>query len=426
MDISSDLGSVGRERLQKKTLWVLFVASAAARAGLSLVFAVAALLVEQILGSEQWTGSALAVATAGTAISSTQLSTLMNRHGRRRGMVVGFLLAAIGCAIAGIGGQLSMIVLLLGGLFLVGVGLAATSLARYAAADLAQPLNKAKAISSVVFASTVGAVIGPSLAGPSDWLGGGLGLEELVGAFLFGGFFFIVAATVTWLFLRPDPLVVSGGLQPKDSMDQPSLTDGFRALTSSRPTLLAVAGLSISTAVMVMVMAMTPVHMVAHDHRLEDVGWVISVHTAGMFAFAPIAGYASDKIGRRATLAMASGLLVFATTLTALAGDAPLALMFAGLFLLGLGWSFGFVAASALLSESIVDPAKRIAAQGSADFVAATASGVSALASGFVVSMAGYHILSMIGTSLAGLLGVFVVLERKNSASSPRDAVQTA
>ena len=88
---------------------------------------------------------------------------------------------------------------------------------------------------------------------------------------------------------------------------------------------------------------------------------------------------------------------------TALAGEAPEALMFPGLYLLGLGWSFAMVAGSALLSES-VPTEHRVAVQGAADLTAGVVSGVAALASGVVLDMAGFHILSLVGLVGAGLL----------------------
>ena len=139
------------EAIQRQTLLTLFIASSIGRAGLAAVFAVASLLIEDILGDETWTGSAIAAATAGTAVGSFVLSTLMDGRGRRFGISLGFLLAFLGCLLAIIGGEFASIAVLLAGLTLVGVGLAAVSLARYAAADLAEPSAKAKAISLVVF-----------------------------------------------------------------------------------------------------------------------------------------------------------------------------------------------------------------------------------------------------------------------------------
>jgi MFS family permease len=150
-------------------------------------------------------------------------------------------------------------------------------------------------------------------------------------------------------------------------------------------------------------MAMTPLHMRAHGHEVGIIGLVISAHTAGMYAFAPLAGWAADRFGRVQAISLGAAVLVAATAMTALAGEAPALLMFPGLYLLGLGWSFGMVAGSALLTESI--PAEeRVSAQGAADLMAAIVSGVAALASGLVLDMAGFHILSMIGILASGIM----------------------
>ena len=105
------------------------------------------------------------------------------------------------------------------------------------------------------------------------------------------------------------------------------------------------------------------------------------------------------------SIVLAGFTLAFATTLTALAGEAPKILMFPGLYLLGLGWSFGIVAGSALLTESVGE-GDRVAVQGAADVAMNLASGIGALASGVVVDMAGFHVLSMVGiVAAAALMG---------------------
>ena len=122
-----------------------------------------------------------------------------------------------------------------------------------------------------------------------------------------------------------------------------------------------------------------------------------------MFALAPFAGWISDRFGRTPTIALGGATLVAATALTALAGEAPEELMFPGLFLLGLGWSFTIVAGSALLTES-VEVSDRVAVQGAADMATNVASGSGALLSGVVLSMSGFHTLSFVAMTAAGLL----------------------
>ncbi|MFV0256857.1 MAG: MFS transporter [Acidimicrobiales bacterium] len=384
-------------RLQRRTLTVLFASVILGRASMTIGFAVAALLIQELLGSGTWAGASTAAVTIGTAFSASMLSNYMYRNGRRPGLALGYLAASAGALIAVAGGQSRLLPVYILGLAFVGVGQGGTNLARYAAADLARPEHRGQAISWVVFASTVGAVGGPALVGPGSDLAVQFGLNELVGPFLLSAVFFAGAALVVWLALRPDPLRVSGGLRPASPMERRrGFSDGLAAIRAEPLAIAAVVGLTLSQAVMVMVMAMTPLHMRDHGQGLDLVGYILSVHTAGMFAFAPVAGWASDRFSRVVSLLAAGVMLVGATVLTALAGDSPLILMFPGLFLLGLGWSFGIVAASALITD-VVPADDQVAAQGSADLITSFASGLGALASGMVFTIAGFPVLSLVG-----------------------------
>ncbi len=261
----------------------------------------------------------------------------------------------------------------------------------------------------MVFASTIGAVGGPALAGIAGDLGERYGYDELVGPFGFAAIFFILGGLVIQFGLRPDPLVVSGGTVVDTTKEKASFRRSMNVIMASPTARLALIGLVISQAVMVMVMAMTPLHMKEHGHSVGLVGWVLSAHTAGMFAFAPLAGWVSDRFGRVLAILVGGGVLVAATVMTALAGEAPALLMFPGLYLLGLGWSFGMVASSALLTESV--PAEdQVAAQGAADLVTSFTSGAGALGSGLVFTMAGFHILSGVGIVASGMMVVAAMM----------------
>ncbi|MEM9652464.1 MAG: MFS transporter [Actinomycetota bacterium] len=389
--------------VQRRTLGVLFAGAVFARGAISLSFAVAVLLIEDMLGSSRWAGMSTVAITVGTALSAAMLSSFMDRRGRRPGLTLGYVLATAGGALALFSAEQQYIVLFLIGMVLIGMGAGTSNLARYAAADLATPETKAKAISFIVFASTVGAVGGPILVGLADDIGQDFGLRENVGPNALTGLFFGLAAIVMYVALRPDPLVLIDGLRKPSDDKKTGFVATLRLLWSHPSARVALLALVIAQAVMVGVMAMTPLHMRAHGHEVGMIGLVISAHTAGMYAFAPLAGWAADRFGRVATISLGAAVLIVATALTALAGEAPALLMFPGLYLLGLGWSFGMVAGSALLTESV--PAEeRVSAQGVADLMAAIVSGVAALASGLVLDMAGFHILSMIGILASGIM----------------------
>jgi MFS family permease len=149
---------------------------------------------------------------------------------------------------------------------------------------------------------------------------------------------------------------------------------------------------------MVGVMAMTPVHILgaghSEAHTLRIVGVVLSVHIAGMFAFAPVTGWLTDRWGRRPVILTGVALLLAACAVAGTAGHHSGQLS-AGLFLLGLGWSATMVAGSTLLSESVPEPV-RPSAQGLSDLVMGLAGASAGAVSGLVVSWSGYPTLNML------------------------------
>lgn len=396
-----------RSQVQSRTLRVLWVSSVFSRGAVSMVFAVAVLALKDLLGADTWAGLSTTSTTVGSALAAGMLAGYMQRNGRTSGLSIGLMTAVVGCVLCVIAIEGELLLVFLLGMVLIGVGSGTANLSRYAAADLAGPERRSRDISTVVFASTFGAVLFPLFVGPVNSLAADLGLNERSGGMAFGGISMVIGAVAIFAFMRPDPLVVAGGITDKATAKATAVP--FRqaarvALAQPLPR-LAFITLVVSQAVMVMVMAMTPLHMEAHGHGDGVVGQIISAHTLGMFAFAPLAGWMSDRFGRVPIIVLAGFTLAFATTLTALAGEAPKILMFPGLYLLGLGWSFGIVAGSALLTESVGE-GDRVAVQGAADVAMNLASGIGALASGVVVDMAGFHVLSMVGiVAAAALMG---------------------
>lgn len=389
------------------------------------MFPVSVLAISDLLGSSTFAGLSTGASTVGSAISAGALASYMQRKGRTPGLSLGFGVAAVGGLLAIVAIQAASLAVFLVAMVLVGVGSGTANLSRYAAADLSSVERRSRDISTVIFASTFGAVLFPLFIGVAGSVAASISLDENAGGFAMGIGLFVVAAAATWLLMRPDPLVVAGGIVPRvaDRRQRKAETVGFReaiGISWSLPLArLALVALVVSQAVMVMVMAMTPLHMKAHGHSTGVVGAVISTHTAGMFAFAPVAGWCSDRFGRLPTIGVGGLMLIAATALTALAGEAPRLLMFPGLFLLGLGWSFGIVAASALLTESVEDQ-DRVAVQGAADLATNIASGSGALASGIVLDMAGFHILSMVGMAAAGGLLVHAFFENRLDSAQLR------
>ena len=398
--------------IQKRTLRVLIAGQIAGSAALSAAVTVGAFVVQDILGQKTpWGGIASATVTIGTAFMAQLLSRLMLRQGRRRGLMLGYALALVGGLIAGVGVERQSLAIFLFGLFLFGNGQSANLLSRYAATDLARAENRGAAMSRILFASTFGAVFGPILIRPAEHLGQSLfGWNLYTGPWVFSGLFFITSFVNAALRLKPDPLVVSGGIalrkSASSSVTQDKRLSVFQFLSGSPKTRLAFYAMVISHVTMVAVMTMTPVHLREHGHETVS-AYIISLHIAGMYAFSPLVGRFSDRHGRLNTLLVGCLILMLSTIMSALAGSNP-AVFFPSLWLLGVGWSFGLIGSSSLLVDSVpID--YRVKVQGSADVAMSLFGGVAGFSSGFIRKAWGFPWLSMLGTIIVlFLLGLLL------------------
>jgi MFS family permease len=217
----------------------------------------------------------------------------------------------------------------------------------------------------------------------------------------------VAAAIVIAVRLRPDPLLLAreaAGNAP----DPPHGTAWGRAVAAARerPVIaFAVLGMACAHAAMVGIMVMTPLHM-EHGHaELRVIGFVISLHVLGMFAFSPLVGILADRTSRAAVLVEGAVILLVAMVLCALAPEGSSWQIFAGLFLLGLGWSFATVAASTLIAQH-APLESRTDVQGAADLVMGlTAAGAGGLA-GVVVGLWGYPELAVCAIGLVALVAI--------------------
>lgn len=402
------VGGVGidddeRDAIQRTVLSALTTGQIVGGAAMASSVTVGALVVTDMLGATSaWAGISTATVTTGTAFASQVLSRRMRRAGRRPGLQIGYSGALIGAVIAAIGVEFRLLPLFLAGLFVFGNGQASNLLARYAAADLARPEQRSRAIGRVVFAQTFGAVAGPLTIGPAERLGQSFGLEKYTGPWLVAGVLFALAVVNTSIRLRPDPLVVAGGVTPAGSGEKlPPIAASLRLIMASPRARLALLAMMVSQFVMVAEMAMTPVHMKLHGY--EDLSpYVVSVHVAGMFAFAPLVGRFADRVGRVQSILLGGAILVLAGVIAALSGHNHL-LLFPSMWALGVGWNFGMIGGSTLLTESFAI-GQRVQVQGTADLMMSFCGGVAGLAAGFIRKAIGFHMLANLGDVFAVIM----------------------
>ncbi|MEV5609200.1 MFS transporter [Streptomyces sp. NPDC052225] len=409
-DASSDDGRV--EALQRRTQRVLVASQILGGLGTATGIALAAVLAKKVSGDEALSGLASTASVAGTAILSVPLAALMNARGRRAGLVLAYLIGTVGAVVTVLGAAAGSFPLLLIGLAGFGAASSANLQARYAAADLAAPDRRARAISTVVWATTIGAVLGPNIAAPAGRSVAGLGIPEESGPFVWAAGVFLMSAVLVHVLLRPDPLLTARAMAPAEEQSPAarSLRAGFAAVSASPRARLALVTVAVSHTAMVSVMSMTPVDLEHHGADIELIGLVISGHIAGMYAFSPVMGRLADRFGRLTVIGLAVGLLACAAMLAGTAGGSH-ARSAAGLFVLGLGWSAGLVAGSALLTDS-VPQAARAAAQGLSDLTTSLAAGIGGATAGLVVATASYAWLNLAAACLLVPLGALALFTR--------------
>jgi MFS family permease len=402
---------VDRPALQRRTLVTLRFAQVPSQAAVAGMVAVVALQVNELLDSDRLAGTGSAAFTLGSALVAVPLSGFMRRNGRRPGLVRAWTAASFGALLAALGGQIGSFPVFIVGMLMFGSGQAAALQGRFVAADLASDDQRSRAIGSVVWVGTLGAAFGPLLTPWERRVAEGVGLEPLIGPFLFAAMFFAISGTVVGVWLRPDPLIAAGQVDPHAQRVRPMRQVRKAAgVVATRPLArLGLVSMVVSQTAMVAVMTMTPPYMKDHDHS-DLSAYVIALHIVGMYGFSPFVGRIVERIGRPASIMVGSVVLGAGTTISVAIGySAPM--VFLGLFLLGVGWSFGLVAGSTLLTESVPAP-ERVEVQGAGDLLMSLFGGAAAFSSGFVKQSFGYGTLAYAGTLLAGVLLVYTMSSR--------------
>ena len=372
-----------------RSVAALFAGVGFSATGFIAIVTVTPLVAEDLLASARWSGLPSSLAIVGTAAGTTWLSSVMARHGRRRGLLLGYFTAGLAAGLAGAFAGMGSFPLFALAIFGLGAGYGASRLSRYAAADLYEPEHRARAIGWVVWAGTIGSVFGPNLLEPMRALAASAGLPEVVGPFLLASAAMSAAGVVLLAVLPAD----SFRAEPKRA---PSA--GLAPLREPGAA-VALTALVIGQVVMILIMTMTPVHVRGEGGGLSAIGLVIASHTFGMYALSPLSGYVSDRLGQRPTIVAAGIVLVASGIVSARAGSST-ELLALGLFLLGWGWNLGFVAASALLTDSVAAD-QRMRVQGFADSVVWTSAALAGLSSGVILSAFGYVMLCLLGAALS-------------------------
>ncbi|QHE72769.1 MFS transporter [Rhodococcus sp. WAY2] len=385
---------------QRRTLAVLVGAQVLSGAGLAAGITVGALLAQDMLETTGLAGLPSAMFTIGSAAAAVTVGRISQRLGRRTGLALGYAAGALGSLGVVAAAVIDNLALLFIALFVYGAGTATNLQARYAGADLASAHHRGRAVSTVLVATTVGAVVGPNLVTVMGNLATRWGIPALSGPFLLSAAAYALAALVLWVLLRPDPLLLARTLAADEIAPAAHETAPAAARTWSPAVVLGATVMVVTQLVMVAIMTMTPIHMQHHGHSVGAAGMVIAVHVGAMYLPSPLSGLLVDRLGPRPVAAAAALTLLAAgiTAATVPASSVPgLAL---ALGLLGLGWNLGLVSGTTIITDE-VPLATRARTQGTVDLCIAVAGAGGGLTSGMIVAATDYTVLAVTGGVIA-------------------------
>ncbi len=357
----------------RRNVRVLVAAQAILGAQMPVNFVLGGLLGKVLAPSACLATLPISVIVLGSMISAPLLANFMQVHGRKAGFMLGALGGAAGAVLVVLAIFERSFALMLAGSALTGIYMSAQGFYRFAATDTASDSYRPRAVSWVMAGGLLSAIIGP----------------QIVNLFTDAADIPFLGAYLAVIVLNLAGMTLFLGLDiPKPPAPKPGDARGrTRAELLADPRILvAMICAMVSYALMNLVMTSTPLAVVGCGFATEDASHVVSAHVLAMFAPSFFTGRLINRFG--APRIIAAGLaILFAAGVVALSG-VELTHFFGALILLGLGWNFGYIGATALLTASH-SPAERARVQGMNDFAVFGMVTVASLASGFLMNCAG-------------------------------------
>lgn len=321
----------------RRNVYVLVAAQAVLGAQMPMIFTIAGLAGKQLAPNACLATLPISMMVIASMLTATPISAFMAKYGRRAGFVIGAAGGASGAAVSALGLSLASFPLFLIGAFLSGIYMSAQGFYRFAAADTASDDFRPKAISWVMAGGLLSAVFGPELVK--------LTAESMAVTFL-GTYIAAVALNVVGVFLfalldipKP-PARVAGAPQGRTRME----------MIRTPRIAVAVIVATVSYALMNLVMTSSPLAVVGCGFHTSDAANVVTAHVLAMFVPSFFTGHLIARFGVEKI--MATGLVILACAGLVAMNGVQLENFFGALILLGIGWNFGFIGATAMLTAS--------------------------------------------------------------------------
>ncbi|MFC1974808.1 MFS transporter [Chloroflexota bacterium] len=389
------------EKYGPKITLALLASQSLFSASLIMAFTVGSIIVLQLTdNNSRWAGVPATLHLAGAALMAYPMGRLMDRVGRRIGLSMGYIYGIFGALLAGIAVVQENLWLFLSGIVFLGFTKGVIDQGRFAAAEANLPQKRARAISLVVLGGTVGSIVGPTLIKLTGNFADSLSLPTLSGVWFMIMVFFTISLVIINLFLRPDPQFIAKQLNLTSNRESDRSSQGrdLKILLKIPAIKLAMGTMIVGQLVMLLIMAITPVHMHLNHHEIGAISLVIMAHTLGMFGLSFMTGWLVDKLGASRMIITGSLTLIAACLISPVSNE--IVWLASGLFLLGLGWNFCYVSGSALLAGHLL-PGEQGKVQGINDTLINLSSAVGSLGSGLIFAAIGFAAMSWLSILVA-------------------------
>ena len=366
------------DRRAKRNVAVLVALQAVMGSQITMVFVIGGLAGQMLAPNPCLATLPISMVVLGSMTTAPWLSPLMQRRGRVTGFIIGGTGGLIGSLLAAYGVSSGNFALLLLGSYLTGTYMSAQGFYRFAATDTASEAFRPKAISYVMAGGLLSALIGPQLVKVTDGMTG----VPFVGTYL-------VAAAITafgmslYLLLdlpRPKPQ------DPATALPQRSVWQLLRTPTIGVAVIVGM----VSYALMNLVMTSTPLAVVGCGFSKGNAADVVSAHVLAMFAPSFFTGHLIARFG--AVRIMAIGLAILGAAGVVGLSGVELTQFFVALILLGIGWNFGFIGATVLLTATHAAH-ERGRVQGMNDFIVFGCVTLASVSSGALMNCSGQSVV---------------------------------
>jgi len=373
-----------------KKIFHLLLSVAFSSTGFIAAVTITVLAAREVSSNPYLIGFPNAVGVAGAVIGTQMFDRMSQKFSKNRALSNTFLIGSLGGLV-----QISSLIidsfyLLLIGAFILGIGQSAALQTRYVASFVASESFKATALSLAVWFSVFGSIFGPRLVGEysavfENWLG-----SDLIVGYFIATFGMFLAGLSVLLFSQKDS-TLNKKLVIEKSLKLSELDSTARLLTKI---------LVLNHFVMVLIMSATPLHVKDIGETIKLVGTIISYHTLGMFLLSPILGKLVDKYGSKLFAVIGSLILILSYVVSLF--NTNILFLKIGLYLLGLGWNFTYIAISSAISNYSISNGINLNIK--SDSLVFVGSSVAHISLGFTYLNFGYSNLIYFGLLIGGYL----------------------